>query len=197
LPQARCRSPTRASGWNYRRQILQGFFRAFGIVMIHRRHRAPATSECLGHFQKARVGKFWKAPKYAANLQLRTLVALGQFECDKVPRLDKRPDAFLVIVIDCDGKPERISEAMALVPERLAHRVFILDVLTEPERLKKALGLSFETIGVQLAAECRDDTGDTWSHELLAHNQGQLDRMRKSIRPILFPDQVIPRQNSR
>jgi hypothetical protein len=30
--------PTCGSGWNHRRQILHGFFRASGIVMIHRGH---------------------------------------------------------------------------------------------------------------------------------------------------------------
>ena len=67
LGQARCRTPTRASGRNHRRQIVHGLFRASGIVMIHRRHHAPTLrgvrSEWLGQFWRVWGGKFCRAPK--------------------------------------------------------------------------------------------------------------------------------------
>jgi hypothetical protein len=50
--------------------MVHGLFRASGIVMIYRLHHdfgrrgtGGISSECLGHFWRARVGQFWKAPK--------------------------------------------------------------------------------------------------------------------------------------
>jgi hypothetical protein len=64
--------------------------------------------------------------------------------------------------------------------------VFILGTLTEPEALKRDLG-SYETIGLALAQDCRDETDTTWGHDLLRHNAGELERLRETVRPILFP----------
>jgi hypothetical protein len=37
-----------------------------------------------------------------------------------------------------------------------------------------------------LAKDCREETDTTWGHRLLRHNAGELDRLRKYVRPILF-----------
>ena len=70
FPQARCRPPTRGFGRNHRRQIVHGLFRASGIVMISssssrfgRSGTSAVSSECLGHFWRAEVGNFSRAPK--------------------------------------------------------------------------------------------------------------------------------------
>jgi hypothetical protein len=74
----------------------------------------------------------------------------------------------------------------ARIPERLADRVFILGALSEPEALKANLG-SYETIGLKMARDCREETNTTWGHDLLRHNASELDRLRERVRPILFP----------
>jgi hypothetical protein len=70
----------------------------------------------------------------------------------------------------------------------LSDRVFVLGVLTDPERLSASLGHETrENIGRALARECYDGTDATWGHPLLRHNAGELDRLREHVRPILFP----------
>ena len=92
----------------------------------------------------------------------------------------------MVLLIDFDGKEDRLEEAKAGIPGHLTDRVFVLGAWTEPEALKADLG-SYETIGLALAKDCREGTDTTWGHDLLRHNATELDRLRKHVRPILFP----------
>jgi hypothetical protein len=49
--------------------MVHGLFRASGIVMFYGLHhdfgrrKVGVSLECLGHFCRADVGHFWKAPK--------------------------------------------------------------------------------------------------------------------------------------
>jgi hypothetical protein len=63
--------------------------------------------------------------------------------------------------------------------------VFILGVWTEPEELRANLG-SYETIGMALAKDCREDSDTTWGHDLLRNNAGEIARLRERVRPFLF-----------
>ena len=94
---------------------------------------------------------------------------------------------FMVLLIDFDGKQERLTEAKAKIPAHLADRVFILGALSEPEALKQANLRSYEEIGRALAEDCREGTDTIWGHDLLLHNASELDRLREHVRPILFP----------
>ncbi len=92
--------------------------------------------------------------------------------------------------MDFDEQVERLSSAREEIPGDLSNRVFILGVLSNPERLKTALGKSFEDIGKALAQDCARDTRYIWEHDLLAHNSAELDHMdspHPSIRELLFP----------
>ena len=64
------------------------------------------------------------------------------------------------------------------IPENLAERVFVLGVLTEPERLKSKLGQSYEEIGKKLAFDCHERRNSMWGHDLLKHNQSEIARMQ-------------------
>jgi hypothetical protein len=112
---------------------------------------------------------------------------LDHFNSDQVKYMDRYPNGFLVLLIDFDGKAERLQDAKKRIPERLMERVFILGTLTEPEALKRAGLGSYEAIGLAMAKDCREETDTTWGHDLLRHNAGELDRLRESVRPILFP----------
>ena len=92
----------------------------------------------------------------------------------------------MVLLIDFDGQPGRLAEAKAVIPERLANRVFVLGVLTEPEALRTDLG-SYETIGKALARDCSENGNLTWGHPLLQHNMLEVNRLRNHVGPILFP----------
>jgi len=101
--------------------------------------------------------------------------------------MDRVPDRFMVLLIDLDNRIERLDSAKGRIPEHLRERVFVLGVLTQPEDLKRDLG-SFETIGLALAKDCREETNTTWNHRLLCHNTDEVDRLRAQVRPILFPN---------
>jgi hypothetical protein len=110
---------------------------------------------------------------------------LKQFESDHVSRMDRFPDRFMVLLIDFDGKQDRLKKARAAIPERMVGRVFVLGAWTKPEALRAELG-AYEHIGSVMADDCREDTGTTWGHDLLRHNASELERLREHVRSILF-----------
>jgi hypothetical protein len=107
------------------------------------------------------------------------------FKSDRVKAMRISPLRFMVLMIDFDSVPERLDLAKTFIPDPLMDRVFVLGVWTEPEEIRADLG-SYETIGMALAKDCREDTGTTWGHDLLRHNSGELGRLRERVRPILF-----------
>lgn len=111
---------------------------------------------------------------------------LDQFRSEHISELTRHPNRVMVLLIDCDGDADRRRVAKTSIPPTLTERVFILGVLTEPEQLKPDLG-SYEQIGSALASDCRDGTNQTWGHHLLQHNASEIDRLRASVQPILFP----------
>ncbi len=110
---------------------------------------------------------------------------LDRFKSDHVRGLEIYPDRFIVLLIDFDGQENRLTQAMAAIPERLVDRVFVLGAWTEPEALRAALG-PYETIGRKMARDCREGTDATWGHPLLRHNAIEIDRLRQHVRPMLF-----------
>ena len=101
--------------------------------------------------------------------------------------MKSNPHRYLVLVIDFDDQKDRRAIAEARIPSDLSDRVLVIGSLREPEDLKKAIGCPLEQIGQQLATECRDAYENFWAHELLAHNQSEITRLRDAIHPILFP----------
>jgi hypothetical protein len=91
----------------------------------------------------------------------------------------------MVLLVDFDEREHRLDIVKASIPDRLKERVFVLGTWSEPEKLRQAIG-SYESIGLALAKDCRNDTNETWAHDLLSHNADELERLRKHVRPILF-----------
>ena len=114
-------------------------------------------------------------------------VVVDLFRNEHVPEMDRNPNRFVVLLLDFDRKEDRLNSVKAEIPERLVDRVFVLGAWSNPEELRQELG-PYETIGLGAAKDCRCNTELTWSHELLRHNAVELERLRKSVRPILFPD---------
>ena len=110
---------------------------------------------------------------------------LNRFKADHLSEMDRYANRFMVLLIDFDGREDRLSAAKAAIPNHLKERVFVLGTWSEPEELRQSLG-SYETIGLAMAKDCRDNTEVTWSHRLLCHNAGELEQLRKHVRPILF-----------
>ena len=131
------------------------------------------------------------------HLSARTIQVLGEaggwnrvlerFLSDHLGGMERYIDRFMVLLIDFDGKEERLQYVRAKVPGHLQERVFVLGSLSEPEALRRAIPGSYEEIGLALAQDCREGTDTTWGHDLLRHNASELDRLREHVRPILFP----------
>lgn len=107
------------------------------------------------------------------------------FQSDHIKDMERYPHRFMVLLIDFDGREDRLDDAKGVIPDHLTDRVFILGALTEPEALRQSLG-SYETIGLAMAKDCREETDATWGHDLLRHNVNELGRLRTQVRPILF-----------
>ncbi len=112
---------------------------------------------------------------------------LEQFQSDHIVEMQKYPCRFMVLLIDLDGRRERLDSARTKIPEDLIDRVFILSALTTPEALKRVTLGSYKEIGSAMAKDCREGTDSIWGHELLQHNANELGRLREHVRPILFP----------
>jgi hypothetical protein len=110
---------------------------------------------------------------------------LDRFLSDEAVDMENCPGRHMVLLIDFDNNPQRLSDVRSRIPENLRERVFILGVWSEPEDLKSTLG-SYESIGSAMARDCREETSSTWGHDLLRHNEEELTRLRKYVRPILF-----------
>lgn len=114
------------------------------------------------------------------------LHVIEQFKTEHVSYLNRFSDGFMILLIDFDEQPDRLSLVKSHIPSNLQDRVFILGVWSEPEALRQTNLGSWETIGLAMAQDCRDDTETIWGHSLLQHNATELERLRQSVRPILF-----------
>jgi len=112
---------------------------------------------------------------------------LDRFGSVHAIEMERCQDRFMVLLIDFDGKQDRLTEAKAKIPARLAERVFILGAFSTPEALKTANLGSYTEIGRALAKDCREGTETIWGHDLLRHNGPELQRLLLYVRPILFP----------
>lgn len=91
------------------------------------------------------------------------------------------------MLIDFDQhREERLVSIREEIPPTLIDRVFILGVLSEPEDLRIRINKSFEDIGKVLSQDCVENTRSLWGHDLLKHNETELDRMIQSVKPFLF-----------
>lgn len=93
--------------------------------------------------------------------------------------------SFVVLLLDFDENVRFRDQILEHVPEEVRDQVFVIGAPDEPEHLRRVLG-DFETIGQNLARDCRDNTQITWGHDLLKHNLEELARMPPDVRSILF-----------
>lgn len=110
---------------------------------------------------------------------------LACFNSDHVSGMDRFPNRLMILLMDFDGRVDRLEESKARIPGHLIDRVFILGVWSEPEALKADLG-PLETVGGLMAKDCRERTCTAWGHRLLQHNAGEIERLHERVRPVLF-----------
>ncbi|MHC5823096.1 MAG: hypothetical protein ACYT04_46500 [Nostoc sp.] len=109
-----------------------------------------------------------------------------KFTNDYASTMRQYPHRWIALLIDFDKDKDRLSYVKLQIPNDLEDRVFVLGVLSEPERLSRDINKNFEKIGEALAKDCSDKTNEWWGHDLLKHNQTELDRMISSVKPFLF-----------
>ena len=97
------------------------------------------------------------------------------------------PGRNVILLIDCDGQPERIADIRAKIPQDVEGRTFVLGCLSEPEDLKKGGLGSFENIGLSIAEECNGSGAGLWDNALLSHNAAELGKLRTAACGILWP----------
>jgi len=114
------------------------------------------------------------------------VAVMERFLTDHVAGLESNSERLVVLLIDFDGRQERLENAKGRIPSPLTDRVFILGSLSDPEALRRAGLGTYETIGRALARDCREDTETIWAHDLLRHNPSELARLRERVRRILF-----------
>ncbi len=125
----------------------------------------------------------------------------------QIPELQKIPNRHLVLLMDFDGYA---AERRAEFEERMAAvrgQVFLLGSAYNPEKLRAALGKTFETVGCEAGRACAlalapvvravsspplavpgaAPTSTLWDHEHLQNNRAELERLAV-VRPILFDD---------
>ena len=100
--------------------------------------------------------------------------------------LDEKANSRVLVLIDCDQDVYRIAGALDSVPEHLKDRVFILGAMSEPEKLKQELNLTFEKIGEEIANACFDDGVTVWNHDQLKHNASEVERLRSNLFSVVF-----------
>lgn len=105
---------------------------------------------------------------------------------DNIRDMNMLPSRILVLLIDFDEKVERLENIQKNIPNELCDRVFVLGVWSNPEKLRQSLGKNLEDIGKLLAQDCYNAKKGLWEHELLKHNEKELDRMIALVKPILF-----------
>jgi hypothetical protein len=107
---------------------------------------------------------------------------LDEIKTVHIGEMNRDANRFMVLLIDFDGKANRLDYAKTFIPAHLTDRVFILGVWTKPEHLKGKL----EGIGAALAKDCREGTSQAWDQPLLGHNKGEVARLRERVRPFLL-----------
>jgi len=119
---------------------------------------------------------------------------LDEFERVYVSKLNQNPNYHIVMLIDFDGKSDRRAQVDGHIPDGLRDRVFVIGVLSQPEKLKEDKNLAFEKIGQELAEDCPTQPDGIWNHDLLKHNAVELGRMWKTLGAILFPSKADSRR---
>lgn len=102
---------------------------------------------------------------------------LDDFDKKRVSGMRNYPLRRIVLLMDFDDQINRLSEIESQIPDDLKERVYVLGVLSEPEKLRSDINKSFEEIGEALANDCFNNTNKLWGHDLLKHNKANLERI--------------------
>ena len=101
---------------------------------------------------------------------------------------------FLLILIDSDGRSNRLNEILSAIPEEFKERVFIMGCLHEPEILKqqshsaikqmnKKEKVSDEAVGKVLFQHYKNNPkNNLWYSDELKHNADEIERLKENTK---------------
>lgn len=136
---------------------------------------------------------FQNSPKLRNGRVIQVLPAAKGWEAavasllhEQVPQMRQYQKREILLIIDFDEDVTRADVVRKRIPGDVQERIYILGVLSEPEKLKADFRMSFEQIGEQLASDCSENRDTIWSSSLLAHNKDDLARLTASFWSELF-----------
>lgn len=113
---------------------------------------------------------------------------LDDFTDNQVRKMNKYKNRIIVMLIDFDDQhPIRIAKFHNAIPANIKDRVFVLGVLSKPEKLPTPHGKAgLEQHGLNLANDCVNNAQQYWSHLLLKHNLTELLGRDSQLKKLLF-----------
>jgi hypothetical protein len=108
------------------------------------------------------------------------------FKSNYMPSMNTYPYRYFVLVIDFDKRPSRLQHIKNQIDPSILARVFILGAFLEAEDLRRNVGENLETIGQLLAEDCQNQTMNIWRNELFEPLQDEIERAKKTLRPLIF-----------
>ncbi len=118
--------------------------------------------------------------------------ALEQFRINHLMGMAKYENRHVMILIDFDGRENRLEKAKEYIPENMRSRVYVMGCLSEPEKIRAATRMSKSQLGEAIAEACLRGNEDLWKTDILAHNRAELERMKSSICPHIMLDSSRP-----
>lgn len=113
--------------------------------------------------------------------------ALDIFLSSYLDEMKELPYRHLILLVDFDNNFEDRKKLFEEnVPNDIRDRFYLIGCLSEPERLRKNCNDSYETIGKSLAESCSNQTPGLWEDDELKHNENELIRLTKNVKPFLF-----------
>jgi len=92
----------------------------------------------------------------------------------------------MVLLIDFDSDSARLDTVRQRIPE--LERTGLCSRYVERARKPETrCSRSYEEIGQAIAQDCRDNSQTILNHALLQRSKGELERLRGSMRPVIFP----------
>lgn len=111
-----------------------------------------------------------------------------------IDNLRNNLNLFLLILIDSDRDPNRISQIISKIPNDLKERIFVMGCFNEPEILKqqshiaikqmdKKAKISNENVGKVLFQHCKDNPeNNLWYSDELKHNLTEIERLKENTK---------------
>lgn len=120
--------------------------------------------------------------------------AIDNLENSWINKLQDNPNLFLLVLIDSDGRMDRIQEIKSKLPNDLINRISVMGCFHQPETLKKQAHtaikqmdkkakVSDENVGKALFQHCKDNPeNNLWHSDELKHNLAEIEQLKENTK---------------